>query len=178
MLRGCSLRKQLRRVLTQLACCRPLAGYANCGTTSPDCETNVKSDPSHCGDCTTVCQSPKTCQEGKCLCPKGGRAFACLHGSCATAQHLHSHVCRHSRVLQTCPAFFFCPGQYECNGACIPTEACCGDPTLRACPVGNPDCKCTDTAGSTCSSNDGRCICSSAGGWHALACGLLPMCRQ
>jgi len=36
---------------------------------SNGCEANFNTDNGHCGDCTTACSNPKTCQAGLCKGP-------------------------------------------------------------------------------------------------------------
>lgn len=55
------------------------AGYADCnGNAADGCETNIETDPGHCGSCNSACTSPPNtcayCQQGACTvpgCPPG-----------------------------------------------------------------------------------------------------------
>lgn len=46
------------------------AGYADCGDqVGPGCETNIKTDPNHCGACSRACASNELCLSSACCLP-------------------------------------------------------------------------------------------------------------
>ncbi|MDX6586813.1 MAG: hypothetical protein QOI31_1286 [Solirubrobacterales bacterium] len=62
--------------------CRCLAGYTKCNGKCFDLETN----PSHCGNCETVCDSDKPCINGTC-------AQCVDNGDCSESEVCSNHVC-------------------------------------------------------------------------------------
>ena len=66
-------------------------GWADCNgdlndATNNGCETDITSDPDHCGDCYSPCLAPKVCQGGKCDWPScaGMNGTECNEESCCT----------------------------------------------------------------------------------------------
>jgi hypothetical protein len=107
------------------------AGASNTGGAGPIAAgpcMDTKSDPAHCGSCTTACSQGQICDQGVCKAP----ATSCTapqvlcNGVCAdltTTAHCGScdKACASG---QSCTAgACACPGaQMACNGACVDTQ--------------------------------------------------------
>jgi len=80
------------------------SGFGDCnGDKQPDgCKVDFSSDVNHCGDCTTVCLTGRSCQAGQCLCPSGQRlcgdqciltAQCCVDADCSDGNLCTDDVC-------------------------------------------------------------------------------------
>jgi hypothetical protein len=111
---GCALACSGNHITTRVcsfgACtgtCDP--GYLDCnGDKRTDgCEVNRLTDDSHCGNCTTVCDTSQVCSSGVCV-PRcgikinevqtgsGSTEFVELVNTCETSANLRSHVIRYA----------------------------------------------------------------------------------
>jgi hypothetical protein len=66
------------------------SGYANCNTSSPDCEVNTRTDPRHCGGCGAACATGLICSDGACVAPRNYTQTATSASwieACAVAGH-------------------------------------------------------------------------------------------
>jgi hypothetical protein len=109
-------------------------GWADCGGATDGCETNLVTDPLHCGDCANACVAANgaavTCQYGAC-------AFAGCQPNQADCNHLLSDGCEASLLTDplncgSCGAA--CPA--VANGA----PACSLGKCTAACDAGFADC--------------------------------------
>jgi len=112
--------------------CGCVGGLTRCDTECVD----TLSDAHHCGDCTTVCETPLVCANGTCseTCPEG---YTNCDGSCADLQSNHDHC-------------------GSCERACGPEAVCVQGEC--ACENGLTDCPgqgCVDLA--TDPANCGAC---------------------
>lgn len=131
--KGCAL-TQANQACSNGACtiasCK--AGFGNCdGNVGNGCETNLNSDPKHCGACPTACSAPAnaaaTCGTAKC-------GFTCNQGfstcgsgtTCFDTQKDANH----------CGACKVCPGPASGAG----TPACSAGNCTVACKAGFSQC--------------------------------------
>jgi hypothetical protein len=160
------------------------SGFENCDTTASDggfkngCETNLTSDPAHCGGCGNVCTAPHAmmgCMASQCI------AVGCDkdYGDCTTADGCETNT---SNSIQHCGS---CTG--TCSKAGATNATCAGgacaapecDSTHLNCDGNNAN-GCEATLGTTascnaCPQNGGACTTAlptcvvSGGSYHCQA---------
>lgn len=148
--------------------------YKNCDSTwSNGCETNVTTDPNHCGDCgAPACVGGQICESSHCTCPSG----KCLSGStCYDFSHEHcgsgcsacssSQICK-DQVCASCGSTgAVCCQNDTCNSGNI-----CQSGTCKACGGANQPC----CGGSSCGASSLTCssgTCVACGGVNQPCCG-------
>ncbi len=112
-------------VCTIDGCCREVDGMKACNGFCVDTNTN----PRHCGDCNTACESGEPCINGACGsedCPDG-RA-ACGATCCGFGEECCGGVCQHQGVA-VCTKDGWCPT--TSGQACCGTGDCADDPCCR-----------------------------------------------
>ena len=106
--------------------------------------TDTKSDPAHCGSCTTACAQGQICDQGMCKAPVTScvAPLVLCNGVCADlTSTAHCGSCEKAcSTGQACNAGnCACPGaQMACNGACVDTQTSlehCGG-CSKPCPTG------------------------------------------
>jgi hypothetical protein len=150
--------------------CRP--GFENCDDAIPGCETNIETDPLHCGRCNAPCPSGTPACIGR-VCMLCSDAKECDDGlSCTTDECIGGNCVRTPRVGEICTDDDPCTESDVCNagGTCSGAVRSCADD-------GNP---CTmdvcNRADGTCSTlavvgpcNDGE-ACTSGDTCMGLTC--------
>lgn len=126
----------------QLSC---KADFDDCdGNTGNGCETDLKSDNQHCGNCSTSCSGGKTCQDKSCKC---GASEVDYNGTCCTPETDASacgNKCNTS-VTNNCGQSVSCG---NCGGkdVCTSSNTCC-TPQSDAAACGN---KCNTSVTNNC----------------------------
>ncbi len=103
--------------------CTCQGSLGDCDATTPDCETDLWEDPTHCGGCDVSCgeaTGKEICSAGKCACSDGSPYCAALGG---------------------CAGSLSDPKNCGCGAYCQPGEVCVGGscecaPGLMPCQVG------------------------------------------
>jgi hypothetical protein len=120
-------------------------GETNCSNTC----SNLMTDSTHCGTCTTACPSSQTCKAGQCQCPTTAAPDAC--GTACTSKQTDSancgscgHACSGGETCQAgvcaCPPTSANPN--FCGTACTNTKTDsnnCGS-CSNVCPVAGEQC--------------------------------------
>jgi hypothetical protein len=105
---------------------------------TPFC-TNLQTNPSTCGTCTTVCPAAETCQAGACACPTAGQT---LCGTACTSTATDVNNCG------TC-------GNVCATGDSCIAGACKAAPPTVCTTAGQTNCiSCSGQTGGTCSATD------------------------
>jgi Spondin-like TSP1 domain/Putative metal-binding motif/Stigma-specific protein, Stig1/Calcium-binding EGF domain len=94
-------------------------GSADCDDDRIDCETDINSDPNHCGGCNIACDSGQTCDAG-----------SCVGGTACTNQE--------QSTLESCLAG--CGGDLNCTSTCMASvSSACGSAVqlLGICATGS-----------------------------------------
>jgi hypothetical protein len=151
--------------------CNP--GFADCpGLPGSGCETNIATDPAHCGACNIACASGQVCIGGSC---QGGCLVATdcpAPQACDTVSHTCTTACGNVQGLT------------GCNGGCCSLVVPGGPPK---CVVGNFDDACGQSGGfcsnclSTCAPGpacvSGACGCTASSQCQTnLHCGTHTTC--
>jgi hypothetical protein len=151
------------------------AGFDDCdGQLANGCETNLKTDPAHCGTCKIVCEKPgglqgiATCKAGACEKSCGGGNTLCNDqcvntqvdlmncGTCGNACK-NGEVCNSGTCQLTCTA----PAKL-CNGECVDSSSdpnACGSTCMTCAVPSNGTPKCVNgVCGITCNLGFAECI--------------------
>lgn len=102
-------------------------GWKNCDNTSPDCETNINTDPAHCGACSQHCNDgfdQAVCHQGVCACANGAPYCDTLDGCFGSLVDPYN--------CGACGTY--CPVGQLCNNG-----ICQCPPGKIACPIGCSD---------------------------------------
>lgn len=155
---------------------------AGAGGTGPIADGSCKdtrTDPAHCGSCTTACSAGQICDQGMCKAPVANCTApqVSCNGVCADlTSAAHCGTCETTCATgQTCSAgACVCPGtQLACNGACVDTQTSsdhcggCSKPCAAgaACTAGVCGCSASQTQ---CS---GACVDLTSSEANCGACG-------